>query len=196
MPPAVPSPNLLTDPGFLWISPIGTADPTNTVAGSVFTDVVAAAWLPLGPTMEGSAFAYSTSVEPIRVAELTDPVKFVTTERSGTIAFALASWTLSNYRRALNGGIAALTPTSGTGATALYTVTPPVPGAEVRAMILWESTDATIRLRLKQTIQGGEINTEFRRGTANSSIPCTFNMEIPAGATAPFDIWGAGVSRG
>jgi hypothetical protein len=196
MPPAVTAPTLLTDPGFLWAAPLGTADPTNTVAGSVFTDSIPVAWIPLGATTEGTTFAYSTSVEPIRVAELFDPVKYVTTERSGSIAFNLASWTLSNYRRALNGGIAALTATSGTGATALYTVQPPTPGQEVRSMILWESTDATVRILVRQSIQGGEISTAFQRGASNAAIPCTYNMEIPTGGTSPWTMWSAGASRG
>ena len=194
MPPAASSPNVLTDPGFLWIAPLGTADPTNTVTTGKFSDSVAAAWIPLGATTEGSTFSYSTSVEPIRAAELFDPVKYVTTERGGSIAFTLMNWTLSNYRRAMNGGIAALTPT-GTSGSEFTTLTPPTPGNEVRAMILWESTDATIRIRLKQCLQGGEISTAFQSGANPAAIPCTFNMEIPAGASEPFDIWGAGLTR-
>ena len=196
MPPAVSAPTLLTDPGFLWVAPLATAAPTNTVAGSVFTDSIPVAWIPLGATTEGSTFAYNTSVEAIRVAELFDPVKYATTERSGSIAFNLANWSLSNYNRALNGGVAALSPTSGTGATALSTVEPPTPGAEVRCMILWESTDATVRIMARQCLQGGEISTAFQRAPSIAAIPCTYNLEIPSGGTKPFTIWGAGASRG
>jgi hypothetical protein len=195
MPPAVGSPSVLVDPGFLWVAPLATADPTNTVAGSVFTDTIPVAWIPLGATTEGSTFAYSTTVEPIRVAELFDPVKYATTERTGSLAFNLASWTLSNYRRALNGGTAALTATSGTGATGLYTVTPPTPGTEVRVMVLWESSDSTVRILVRQAIQGGEISTAFQKAPAIASIPCTYNMEIPTGGTSPWTMWGAGASR-
>ncbi len=42
MPPVVGTPNILVDPGFLWIAPLGTAAPTNTVTGGKFTDAVAA----------------------------------------------------------------------------------------------------------------------------------------------------------
>lgn len=193
-PAAVAVPNVLTDPGYLFIAPLGTAAPTNTVAGSVFTDAWAAAWIPLGATTEGSTFSYSTTVEPIRAAELFDPVRWATTEREGNIAFNLMSWTLSNYRRAMNGGVAAVTATSGTGATALYNVSPPTPGTEVRAMIGWESLDNTVRLVAYQTIQGGEIQTAFQKAPDVAVIPCTFNMEVPSGGK-PFDIWGAGGTR-
>lgn len=196
MPPVATAPTLLRDPGFLWIGPLATAAPTNTVAGSVFTDAVAAAWIPLGTTSDGSTFAYNTTVEPIYVAELFDPVAQATTERSGSFAFNLANWSLSNYNRALNGGVAALTATSGTGATSLWTLNPPTPGAETRCMILWESSDATVRIMARQTLQGGEISSAFQKAPAFATIPCTFNMEIPSGGSQPFTIWGAGANRG
>ena len=193
---SVATPVILTDPGMLWIAPLATAEPTNTVAGSVFTDDPAAAFVPLGATEEGSTFSYETSVEPIKVAEFFDPVKYATVERAGSIAFNLASYTLSNYQRALNGGIAALIAISGTGATSLFKLEPPDVGAEVRAMILWESTDRTLRLLLRQTIQGGSIESAFKKAPDNAVIPCTFNMEMPVGGAKPFVMWAAGVSRG
>jgi hypothetical protein len=193
---SVAVPTVLTDPGMLWIAPVGTADPTNTVAGSVFTDDPAVAFVPLGATSEGSTFSYSTNVEAVKVAEFFDPIKYATTDRSGHIAFNLSSFTLSNYQRALNSGIAALTATSGTGATSLFKLEPVDPGNEVRAMILWESTDRTVRLLCRQVIQGGEVAAAFRKAPDLAVIPCTFNMEIPVGSTKPFTLWSAGVSRG
>ncbi len=188
--------SLLTDPGYLWIAPIGTAAPTNTVAGSVFTDAADAAWIPLGPTQDGTSFTYSTEVASISVAELADPVTYVTTSRAGNMSFNLANFTLSNYRRALNGGIAALTASSGTGATALYTVEPPEPGSEVRAMLLWESLDQTVRIFARQVLQGGEVTSEFRKtaGDTSAVIPCTFNFEVPTSGKV-FSIYGAGAKR-
>src|SRR5688572_29213817 len=103
-PPAILAPAVLTDPGYLFIAPLLSTLPTNTVAGSVFTDAWAAAWLPLGATEEGSTFSYETTVEPITVAEFFDPISYRTTGRAGSIAFNLANFGLSNYRRALNGG--------------------------------------------------------------------------------------------
>lgn len=193
-PAAVVTPNLLTDPGWLFIAPLATAAPANTVAGSVFTDAWAAAWIPLGATEEGSEFNNSTTVEATRVAELFDPVRYSTTERTASIAFALANFTLTNYRRAMNGGIAALTATSGVGATALYTLNPPAAGSEVRCMIGWESLDSTLRLVGHQTFQGGEVTTGFRRAPDKGLIPCTFNFEVPSGGQ-PWTMYGAGATR-
>lgn len=194
MPPAVAVPTVLTDPGFLWIAPLATAAPTNTVTAGKFSDAIAAAWIPLGATTEGSTFAYSTTVEPIRVAELFDPVKYATTERGGSIAFNLAHWSLSNYRRAINGGIAALVPVGAAGSE-LTTLEPPDAGTEVRSMLLWESTDSTVRLMLRQTLSGGEVASAFKRAPDIAAIPCMFNMEIPTGAAKPWTMWAAGTTR-
>lgn len=192
--PSTAVPNILTDPGYLFIAPLATAVPTNTVAGSVFTDSWDAAWLSLGATEEGSTFGYSSTVEPIMVAEYFDPISYRTTERSGSIAFALADFTLSNYRRAVNGGVAALAATSGTGATTLGTLEPPDPGDEVRCMIGWESLDNTVRLICHQVLQGGEISSSFKRAPQKALIACTFQMEVPT-AGKPWTMYSAGADR-
>lgn len=193
MPPAVARPNLLSDPGFLWIAPLATTEPTNTVTTGKFSDTVAAAWLPLGATSEGSAFSNTVEVEPIEVAEFFDPIAYATTGRSSSIAFALANWTLSNYRRAINGGVAAVVPTGTTGSE-LGMIEPPDPGTETRCMLLWESTDSTLRLLIRQAIQGGEVNAEFKKAPDKSVIPCTFNVEVPA-TGKPWTMWSAGLTR-
>lgn len=190
---AVATPNILTDPGYLFIAPLLTAVPTHTSAGGKFTDTWPAAWLPLGATSEGSEFGYSSTVEPITVAEFFDPIAYRTTERSGTIAFNLANFTLSNYRRALNGGVAALVAT-GTAGAEVTELTPPDPGSEVRSMIGWESLDNSLRIVCYQTIQGGEVSSAFRKAPDLALIPCTFNLEVPA-AGKPWRMWAAGTTR-
>lgn len=194
VPAPVATPNLLTDPGFLFIAPLASTVPVNTVTGSVFTDAWDAAFLPLGATQDGTQFSYTTEVTPITVAEYYDPIKYATTGRSGNIAFNLANFGLSNYRRALNGGVAALTATSGTGTTALYDVSPPAVGSEVRCMIGWESLDHTLRLVIFQAICGGDVTSAFKKSPDFAVIPCTFNMEIPS-TGIPFKLSGAGATR-
>jgi hypothetical protein len=188
------APTLLTDPGYLWGAPIGTAEPTPTVTAGLFADALPAAWIPFGPTSEGTTLSYSTTVEAIRVAEFFDPIRYSTTERNGSIAFALANWTLSNFKRALNGGMAALTSTGGAGLE-LTSYEPPDPGTEVRVMIVWESFDKTVRMLFRQCIQGGEVSLPFQKAPSFAPIPCTFNFEIPTSGSKPFKIWTAGTTR-
>lgn len=190
--PTTATPTILTDPGYLFWAPLATAAPTNTVLGGVFTDAWPAAFVNLGATEAGSTFNYSSTVEAIRVAEFFDPVRYATTERSGNFAFNLADYTLSNWKKALNGG--ALSVVSGTGDTQLATLTPPAPGGEVRCVIGWESLDATLRVMCFQTFQGGEISSAFAKAPALAVIPTQFNFEVPA-AGQPFQMWAAGVDR-
>jgi len=190
--PTTAVPTLLQDPGYLFWAPLASTEPTNTVVGSVFTDTWPAAWISLGATEAGSTFNYSSEIEAVRVAEFFDPIRYATTERSGSISFALASWTLQNLKRALNGG--SVTVVSGTGATTLSSYSPPSPGAEVRSMIGWESLDSTTRIVMRQCMQGGEISSEFAKAPDYAKIACTFNFEFPA-AAQPFTVYSAGTVR-
>lgn len=192
--PTTAVPNLLTDPGYLFAAPLLSTEPTNTVTGSKFTDTWPVAWINLGATKEGSTFSYQTNVEAISVAEFFDPIRYSTTERSGNISFALADVTLHNVKRALNGGVGAITPISGTGATALAKFEPVAPGSEVRIMLGWESTDGTVRLVIRQCIMGGELSMEFQKAPAFAGLPVTFNFEVPSALTV-FSMYSAGATR-
>jgi hypothetical protein len=192
--PVVPQPTLLTDPGVLWIAPLGTAEPTPNGTAARFTDALPAAWLMLGPTTEGSSFSDSTSTDTINVAEFMAAIRTVVTGRTSHLSFALASWTLSNYRRALNGGVAAITP-QGTGGAEVTKFEPPVEGSEVRAMLIWESTDRTVRLLGRQCFQTGEVASDFKPAADNAVIPCEFTFEQPTTGLRPWAMWAAGTQR-
>lgn len=191
--PTTATPTILTDPGYLFWAPLLSAEPTNTVVGSKFTDAWPGAWLSLGATESGSDFTYETKLEAISVAEFFDPIRWSTTERTGKFAFALANYTLTNWLRALNGGTLALN-ISGGGSTALNSYIPPAPGTEVRAMLGWESLDSTMRIIVYQGVQGGAVKTSFDKAPKFATIPCEFNFEIPATGN-PFKFYTAGVSR-
>ena len=192
MAPTLPATRLLTDPGYILFAPIGTTEPTNTVVGSVFTDAWNASFVVVGGTESGSEFTYSTKIEPITIAELFDPIKYSTTERSGSFAFNMSSWTLKNLNLALNGGTFSVV--SGTGTTQLGKYEPPTPGSEVRIMLGWESLDATARIVMRQCIQGGDVKSTFAKAPSNATIPVEFQFEKPA-AAQPFSVYSAGTSR-
>jgi hypothetical protein len=193
-PTAVATPFLLTDPGYLFGAPLGTTEPANTVAGSVFTDAWAVAWIPLGATVDGSTLSYQINIEAISVAEFFDPIAFKTTSRQGSFAFSMADADLHSVKRAYNGGMGVIAPTSGTGATALGKVEPPDPGTELRIMLGWESLDNTARVIMRQCIQGGEVQMQFQKAPAFAAVPAAFSFEVPA-AAKPFSIYSAGASR-
>jgi hypothetical protein len=194
MPGVVPQPQVLTDPGILWIAPIGTAEPTPVAAGSRFTDVMPAAFLLFGPTDEGSTFSDAVDTDTITVAEFLNAIRNVVTGRTSSLSFALASWTLSNYRRALNGGVAAIAP-QGTAGSEVTSLEPPVEGSETRAMIMWESTDASLRLLGRQAFQTGEVSTDMKPAPDKALIPCEYAFEQPSTGLRPWKMWAAGSAR-
>ncbi len=191
--PSTATPNVLTDPGYLFWAPLNTAEPTNTVSSSKFQDAWPGGWISLGATEDGSEFNYTIKTEAISVAEFFDPIRWATTERSGSFAFNMANWALTNLKYAMNGG--ALTVVSGSGATLLTSFTPPAAGAEVRCMLGWESLDNTVRLIVYQAINSGTIKTAFKKAPAYATVACEFNFEIPA-TGQPFKFYGAGTARG
>jgi hypothetical protein len=194
MPGVVPQPQILTDPGILWISSIGTAEPTPAATGGKFSDALPAAWLLFGPTDEGSSFSDSVDTDTINVAEFLSAIRNVVTGRSSTLSFALASWTLSNYRRAINGGVAAIAPT-GTVGSEVTSLEPPVEGTETRAQVLWESTDSTVRLLGRQAFQTGEVSSDFKPAPDKAVIPCEYAFEQPTTGLRPWKMWAAGTAR-
>lgn len=190
-----PRPTLLTDPGNLFRAPLGTALPANTVAGGVFTDLWSAvpAWVQMGMTTSGTDISTTLTVNPIELAESLDPVAYRTVSRANMVSFALASITATNMAQAMNG---ALTTVTGTGATTLTRVTPPLPGTEVRCMIGWESLDATVRWFGYQVVNSGTISVKMNKAPAHSDIPWTGMLEVPASTGIPSEFFFAGVARG
>lgn len=187
----VSTPLLATDPGFLFWAPLATAEPTHAVTNSVFSDAWPAGWIRLGATEEGHAFNWQTSFDQVTVAEILDPIKYVTTGRTGSLAFALVDFHMNNVKRALNGGTIT---TTGSTTTTMSTFTPPAIGQEVRSMIGWESQDGTERLIAYQTINTGQVSIARRKGADKATLPVEFSLEIPASGQ-PFKYLTAGVAR-
>lgn len=176
----------------MYYAPLATSFPANTVVGSVFTDAWPGGWILLGVTREGHEFNYEIQTEDIEAAEYLDRISVVTTGRSAGMSFDLMQVHATNLKRALNGGTLS---TSGSGTTLLSTFTPPQPGAEVRSMIGWESTDSTERLILPQAFQTGSLTINRRKGADNASFPLEWAAEID-GSGNPFYVYTAGTVRG
>lgn len=191
-PSAVATPLLLTDPGYLFRAPIGTAEPTWTVAASVFSDAWPVAWVAMGATKEGSTFNYETTVEPVSVAEFFDPIRQVTTGREGSFAMELADVTATHLAWAFNKAAGTIT---GATTTLMNIVEPPAPGSEVRCMIGWESLDNTVRLLCRQVISATAIEIGNQKAPEFAGIPMEFKFEVPT-AAQPFKYGFAGATRG
>lgn len=191
--PTIVKPTILTDAGFLYYAPLGTTLPTNTVAGSVFTDAWTSPWVWLGMSTTGSVWHYNLTTAAIQAAESYDDIAYRTTGRTASVAFTLMSYTASNLAIALNGATKTVT---GSTTTTLTQISAPAPGSETRFMLGWESLDATVRKIAYQCINSGDIAESFAKAPATADIPFTVQCEIPASPVRPFDTWTAGVARG
>jgi hypothetical protein len=193
MPVPGADPTLLSvGPGYLYYAALGTAEPVPTVAGSVFTDVLPGTWVPLGYTEEGSEFTEDINTAGVDVAEEFYQVAIYTTGKVPRLAFALAQVTLTNVKRALNGGVITV---SGSGATQLNTYDPPDPGAEVRSMIIWEDELRTQRALFRRCFNIATTSLARRKAPNNTTINFQFQLEKPA-SVKPYVLWTAGVARG
>jgi hypothetical protein len=189
----VPKGSLAFGAGALFFSLLGAgAAPTNTVAGSVFTDAWAVAWNLLGVTREGHTLNVEYESDTVEAAEYLDPLLNVITSRTIGMEVDLMQVHLTNFKRVFNGGT--LTP-SGAGATLLTTYTLPKIGQEVRCQLGWEASDFTERWWGMQCFQVGEVSIQRRKGADNASLPVTFNME-PDGSGEPIYFAAAGTTRG
>jgi hypothetical protein len=190
----VPKSPIATGPGYLFYGNLGSSLPTNTVAGSIFTDDWSAVsgWVLIGVTKDGSEFSYALDVEDITAAEYFDPLQKVTTGRTVQMKFEMELITATWEKRMLNGGTLS---TSGAGATLLSTYTPPAPGSEVRAMIGWEAQDNTERLVFEQAFQTGSLAVARKKGADNATMPVEWSAELPASGFI-YRKFTAGVARG
>ncbi len=198
--PVVTRPALITDPGWLYWAPLGTALPaslltgaTAPVTGSQFTDVWPTPWVWLGLTDAGSDWHYNMAMAQVDAAELYDPVAWRTTGRTSSVTFALQNYTATNVGRALNGATMTVT---GTTTTQLTKVTPVQPGGETRFMIGWESTSSDVRKVAYQCVNSGDVAEMFKKAPAKVTIPFNCNFELPSTGVNPVETWFAGTVRG
>lgn len=186
-------PLLITDPGFIFIADLGSSEPAHVAAASTYDlDVWPVAWVSAGATEDGSKFKYASEVEAVEVAEFFDPIKYATTGRAGSFAFAMTNYTLANVKRVFNGGT--LSTVSGAGVTLSSKYVPPAPGAEVRRMLGYESLDHTFRIVMYQVLQGGEMESAFGKAPSKALLPTEWKFEVPTSGN-PFAMYAAGTGR-
>jgi hypothetical protein len=188
----VPKGQLSFGAGYLYGAALGSTLPSNTVAGSVFTDAWPGAWFLWGVTKEGHTLNVNIDTDAVEAAEYVDPLINVTTGRTVSIEAEMMQISLTNFKRAFNGGTLS---TSGSGATLLSSFTLPAIGAEVRAFVGWESVDNTERWWALQTFQTGSVGIQRKKGADNATLPLTFTCE-PDASSQPIYMFSAGTNRG
>jgi hypothetical protein len=165
-------------PGWLYVAPIGTAEP---VANETALPVT---WLQVGYTEEGSTFAYNVTSEDVFVAEETSPVSTQEVKAEGSVKFALAQANRKNFGLALGLGTALTT-----DATSLE---PASLGGRLFFMMIWDKeavpTTANVRHIYRKCFSSGGIELVRKKAPNKTTIGMEAKLYTPTGAK-PFIIW-------
>jgi len=162
--------NLRLGPGYLYIAPLGTTEPTDLATAWA---TVSASWVAIGYTAQGSEFDYQLNTSPVMVAEELDPISNASDGRSSMLKFVMSEITATNLKRASNGG----TITTGSG---IVTFEPPDLGTETRTMLGFESEDHSERWVFRQCLMTGQLQILRQKGANNATMACEFTLEKPA----------------
>lgn len=190
--PTIQPGQIKTGPGIIWYKYGLTTMPAVTAAGSkTVYDFATNTWIQVGATDEGLTYNESTSVESIRVAESQYPVRRVTTEKEGSLAFSMAHISDLNWKLAMNGGTITV---SGSGATKLSAYVPPLIGSEVRVALAFHSLDEEELIVWPQCFNGGSVETARAALETKALLPVEFGVELPDPTvlTTPYKRWTAG----
>jgi len=177
---------LALGPGQLFIAQLATTEPSDL---STAWSAVSANWVMMGYTDAGSEFRYTPATDDVEVAEELDPVSTQTTGRTAIVSFALAQISVTNLKRAFNGG----TVTTGGGVT---TFEPPDLGTETRTALGFESEDSQERWVYRQCYQQGDVTITRAKGAAKATIATEFKLEKPTAGTRLFKVWMQSSNRG
>lgn len=162
-------------PGWVWLAPIGSAEPDDLVTD---LDTVDADWTNLGYTEGGTSFVFDQTFEDITVDQEYDPIATLQTARQITINVAAAELTAANLETAFNGG------TIDTPGGGLTTFEPPDAGDYTHVMLAWESIDRLERWVFRKVLQVGSVEIARRKAPEKSTVPLSFRALKPADESA------------
>jgi hypothetical protein len=136
----------------------------------------------------------ANSTDTDESAEYYFPHKTLVTGQSGSLKATLKTVNLTNLRLALNAATTAVSATP--SATTAAKLTPPLPGAEVRCQLLWESLDNNIVIPMYQCLQTNDVTLAGKKGAEGMVLDLEFSFEMPDASVAPtpYDIWVIGAS--
>lgn len=165
------------DVGLIYVAPVGTTEPASPTAS------IPSAWVPVGYTESGHVFTTGTTSEEVEVAEELDPIRYVSTKRTGTFEVELAEINVQNWAIALNGG------DIGSPAGGFVTFEPPDLGDESRLAILWRADDDLEQLVVRQALCASDVAVQRRKAPQKATIPVNFKMEKPSNGDKSFKVW-------
>jgi hypothetical protein len=166
--------NVTTGPGWLYVAPLATTDPTTGASAAL-----PSAWEEIGYTDAGSTFTTDITSEAIEVAEEVDELRKVQSKRVTTVAFAMAETTRRNMLLALGAGLEA----NGTDP-----FEPPELDDLLSVKVVFEAVTGA-RWLFRSCAPSGQISIQNAKAPQKRLIAVTLNLEVPTGGLAPFKVW-------
>lgn len=170
--------NVTTGPGWLYVAPLATTDPTTGASA-----VLPSAWQEIGYTDAGNTFTTDITSEAIEVAEEVDELRKVQAKRVTTVAFAMAETTRRNMLLALGAGLP-------TPAAQTDPFEPPELDSLLSVKIVFEAVTGA-RWLFRSCAPSGQISIANQKAPQKRLIAVTFNLEVPSGGLQPFKVWPA-----
>lgn len=167
--------NVVIGPGRLWVAPVGTTAPTSASAA------LDPAFWAVGYTEEGTTVSIELTTEEIMVAEELDPIRYVNSARSTTIALAMAE--MSRKRLALASGLGGGYVDSAAALDALDVATE----ENTPVMLVWDSeetaagNDQNRRWVFYSAYQTGAVSVSRQKAPAKSTLPVEFKAAKTTG---------------
>lgn len=172
--------SVVIGPGRLYAAPIGTTEPASCSAA------LPSAWRVIGYTEEGSAFSTELTSEAIEVAEELDPIFWLNSRRTSSLALAMAEATRQNF------GLALADMTAAFASNSAASFDPPDPDDTGACMLVWDKLDdlsaLNVRWLFRQVKPSGTVELAHRKSPTKTVIAVTFNLEKPTSA-APFRVF-------
>lgn len=168
--------NVTTGPGWLYVAPLATTDPTTGASA-----VLPSAWQEIGYTDAGTTFTTDITSEAIEVAEEVDELRKVQSKRVTTLALAMAETTRRNMLLALGAGLP-------TPAAETDPFEPPDLEDLESVKLVFEAVTGA-RYLFRQASPSGQISIANQKAPTKRLIAVTFNIEVPGGGLAPFKVW-------
>jgi hypothetical protein len=157
--------------GHIYVGAVGATAPTDLTTAWDTDD-----WTELGFTNEdGVTVSDSRELQDITVWQLMYPARKIITGRNFTVAFNLRQWNRATLVLAFGGGTIT---TTGTGASAVHTYTPPAAEFIDRRSLGVEWSDGSViyRLIVPRGMVTEDVETALQRGDA-AELPITFAVE-------------------
>lgn len=175
LPPDWDTDNVLFGVGYLFITPYGTALPSDENLGDA-SQWAASNWDYVGATDQGVTTTFNPSMSNIQIEEQVTPVASLVSTATYQITFSMAEETISNINTAYGAGGTTTTTAAATGQPGKTVLRLSSNFALLAVAILASNEEGYPRVfYVPKVNSAGQVQTAFRRAADKRMYPVTLN---------------------